>query len=296
MSDAATNLNAETRAKIATGWRAGAITAAELQKKKFAPIRFIVPGLLPEGVTVLASKPKVGKSWLALDLALAVAGDRYTLGDIKPEQGDVLALFLEDSERRIQNRMVKLMSGTGMIWPARLTLTTKWRRFDQGGLEDIAKWCDSVEKPTLIICDTIARLRPAQSGKGTMYADDTAALAPLQTLAGERCLAVAALHHQRKMDAEDPFDTVSGSLGLTGVADTILVLKRQAGNVVLHATGRDVETAELALSFNKRTCKWSILGAAADIQRSSERGRIIAGPNEVCHTAFTKRNSVSQRN
>jgi hypothetical protein len=42
------------------------VSAAALMKKQFAPIRWIVPGYLTEGLYVLAGAPKVGKSWLAL--------------------------------------------------------------------------------------------------------------------------------------------------------------------------------------------------------------------------------------
>src|SRR6266568_6499532 len=69
-------------------WRDGLITAAELQSKQFKPVRIILPRLIPEGVTVLAGKPKVGKSWLALDVCLAVADEnRFVLGDMKPVHG-----------------------------------------------------------------------------------------------------------------------------------------------------------------------------------------------------------------
>jgi hypothetical protein len=74
------------------------------------------------------------------------------------------------------------------------------------------------------------------------------------------------------MEADDPFDTVSGTHGLTCAADTILILKRSANGVTLYARGRDIEEAELAVQFNRNTCKWTILGQAADVHRSDERG------------------------
>jgi predicted ATP-dependent serine protease len=62
-------------------WRDGLITAKALQTKTFAPVRIILPGLIPEGVTIVAGKPKIGKSWLLFDICLAVAGDRFVLGE-----------------------------------------------------------------------------------------------------------------------------------------------------------------------------------------------------------------------
>ena len=90
------------RATKTAAWRDGIVTASALRTKTFAPVKFVVPGLIPEGVTLLVSKPKQGKSWLTLDLCVACAADRFTLGDIKPMQGNVLCLALEDSQRRFR--------------------------------------------------------------------------------------------------------------------------------------------------------------------------------------------------
>jgi hypothetical protein len=83
------------------------------------------------------------------------------------------------------------------------------------------------------------------------------------------------LHHDRKSEADDAFDTVSGTLGLTGAADTILIIKRRSNGVVLYARGRDIEESETAMLFDKATCRWTILGAASEVHRSSERARVI---------------------
>jgi hypothetical protein len=77
------------------------------------------------------------------------------------------------------------------------------------------------------------------------------------------------------MEADDPFDMVSGTNGLTGAADTILVLKRQAGNVTLYARGRDIEEKETACQFDKASCRWTLLGEAAEIHGSSHRAAIL---------------------
>src|SRR5262245_64249627 len=93
-------IRAERAKQDSKTWRDGLITAKALQTKAFAPVRIILPGLIPEGVTIVAGKPKIGKSWLALDVCLAVAGDRFVLGETKPVQGDVLYIAAEDNQRR----------------------------------------------------------------------------------------------------------------------------------------------------------------------------------------------------
>ena len=81
--------------------------------------------------------------------------------------------------------------------------------------------------------------------------------------------------HVRKAEAEEVFDTISGTLGLTAAADTILVLGQVAGCLTLCVRGRDVEDSEKAMRFDRSTCKWSILGEAADVARSDTKAKIL---------------------
>jgi hypothetical protein len=275
-----TNVSESDRAQLsakAFNWNEQTITAPELHAMTFTPIRYVVPGFVPEGLTLLVGRPKVGKSWLALDLCLACAGGWLTLGAIKAAPGDVLYLALEDGKRRLQRRIEKLMSQLGWEWPKRLRLVPAgcWRRSDQGGLADIEAWCNSVTNPVLVVIDTLERIRKPATGKSPQYSADYEAITGLQKIASDRSIAIIVLHHDRKAEADDAFDTVSGTLGLTGAADTILMLKRRSGGVILLARGRDIEESETALQFDKDTCRWRILGPAAEIQRSTERARVI---------------------
>jgi hypothetical protein len=272
------NVAAELDAKAdSPRWTVGAITAKDLQSKQFDPVRYVLPGFIPEGVTLLVGKPKLGKSWAALDLCIAAAADRFTFGTLKPAQGDVLYLALEDSQRRLKRRMAKLLPD-GVAWPSRLTLQTSWRRANDGGLDDMEAWCNSVPDPTLIMIDTLEKFRtPPKSGTQS-YSTDYEAITGLQAIAKSRPgLGIVLLHHDRKMDADDPFDTVSGTLGLTGAADTILIMKRKDGAVRLFVRGRDVEESDTPLQFNKNTCRWTLMNDTVAAERhSTERQQIIA--------------------
>ena len=103
-------------------WRDHTITAAELKRQQFEPVSYVVPGLIPEGLAILAGRPKVGKSWLALDVAVACASGRICLGDCQPEEGDVLYAALEDNPRRLQRRIDKILRPHTDEWPEQLTL------------------------------------------------------------------------------------------------------------------------------------------------------------------------------
>lgn len=265
--------NGNGHARSKQSWRDCAFTAAELQKREFKPVDFIVPGLLPEGLTLFAGRPKIGKSWGALDLCLGVAGGGCVFGGIRPAEGDVLYAALEDNPRRLQKRLDKLSSPLSTAWPPRLTLATTWRRLDAGGVDDIAEWCHSVSQPKLVVLDTLAGVRPIRTNNG--YAEDYDALTSAHRLANDLGIAILVLHHTRKMEAEDPLDTVSGTLGLSGCADTVLVINRTAQGTTLYGRGRDVEEFERALDFNKDTCRWRILGNADEVHRSDTRRAIL---------------------
>jgi RecA-family ATPase len=182
----ASRLADEKAGRIAPdAWRQKVFDAATLQGMTFPPLKFILPGYVPEGATLLVSRPKLGKSWLVLDLAIATAAGRFTLGELKPSQGDVLYLALEDGKRRLQRRITKLLPTFSFSWPPQLKIATEWRRADQGGLPDIESWIASVETPRLIIIDTLAQFRKVPNGRTQGYTDDYAAISELQKLASK---------------------------------------------------------------------------------------------------------------
>jgi hypothetical protein len=268
-----------------SAWKTGSFSARELQSFQFPALTWIVPNIIPaEGVALICSKPKFGKSWLAFDLCIACTTERYILGNIKPAQGSALYLALEDSKRRLQRRMTKLLPTFGATWPERLTLKTEWRRLHEGGLEDIRAWHADTKKtggkPILVVIDVLAMARKPV-GDRQLYEADYGALADLAKLANQLGLAIVVLHHTRKMAADDLMETVSGSYGIAGAVDTVLVMANKPNGAVLDVRGRDVESAELAIEFDKETCRWRLLGNAAEIHVSSQRARIIAALKEA---------------
>ena len=194
------------------------------KRKCSEPIKWVIPDLVCEGLTILAGRPKLGKSWLALDWSIGVASNTKVMNAFEPAcHGAVLYLALEDNQRRLLQRRCSTLLGTSN-WPAALTVATEWPRLDAGGLDAIREWIDGTTGPRLVIVDTLQKVRPIKANAG--YAEDYDALQHLQRLAGEEGIAVVILHHTRKMEADDPLDQVSGTLGLVGSADTTLVLDR----------------------------------------------------------------------
>lgn len=269
-----------TRKKLnggAESLRRRGVSMEALGVMEFKPIEFLVDGLIPhEGVTLVCSKPKVGKSWLLFDLCLSCAMGRTVLDDRRVAQGHTLYLALEDSLRRLRSRGEKLLAAHFAPWPADAVVETAWERVDQGGLNHLRDWATSVRanggNVACIAIDVLKMIRPAGQEKKTVYDRDYESLIGLRTLSHELGVAFVVSHHTRKTASDDLLDLVSGTLGLSGSADTIVVIERQAGdNFVFDIRGRDVEAQQLAATFDRETCRWHITGEAGEVQRSETR-------------------------
>lgn len=250
------------------------ISAAALMAKHFEPVNYVIPGLLAEGAFILAGPPKLGKSWLCYDFALAIASGRPVFGSIAITQGDVLYLALEDNERRLKSRLLK--KGIREA-PERLTLATEWPGLDGGCIAELETWADAVKRPILIIVDVLKMVRSAARSNESVYDADYRALTGLAQFARARGIAVLVVHHTRKMAADDPLESISGTNGLTGAADGVMVLKRDSGtgHCLLYVRGRDIEESEKAVRFEPDIGTWELLGEAAEIGRTNERQDIL---------------------
>jgi hypothetical protein len=250
-------------------------SAADLIAREFPEPKFAVEGLIAEGAVLLVGKPKLGKSWLALAMAIAVASGGRVLGSFPVIQGDVLHLALEDGPRRLQKRLKALLKD-GMA-PPRLSLATEWPRLNTGGLEALKDWLKAHPEARLIVVDTLKKIRPPERANTRLYDGDYDCLEPMASMARQYGVTILIVHHARKMAAEDAFDTVSGSTGLTGAADGSLVLMRARGqaDAILHATGRDFEEREIALRWDSQIFTWKALGEAAEFRLSKERQEVI---------------------
>ncbi|MBQ0819479.1 AAA family ATPase [Microvirga sp. HBU67558] len=250
-------------------------SARELRRREFSPIRYVVPDYIAEGCTLLAGRPKLGKSWLVLEMGLAVAMGEVCLGRIKCEHGDVLYLALEDNERRLRKRIDKVL-GPLNEWPEGFQYATEWPRANEGGLDAIRDWITSAQNPRLIIVDVLAMFKPARGDRENMYEADYHAIKGLQALASEFGVAIIVVHHTRKGGSDtDPFEKVSGTLGLSGAADTTIVLDRDSNGATLYGRGRDIEEIESAVEFNKGDCRWFVMGDVSEVRRSDERTTIL---------------------
>ena len=230
------------------------INGNELLKKKFTPLKWAIEGMIPSGCSILAGAPKVGKSRLSLNLCLAVAVENScALGCIDVVQGEVLYLALEDTQRRLQERILDAQLGDDVNL-SNLTVITNIPRQHEGGMEYIKWWLDEHTKARLVVIDTLQRFRKQLSGKGDRYAEDYDVVSEIKSVADKYDVPILIIHHLTKAkDTDDWLNEISGSMGIVGAADTIFSLKRARTNMygILHRTGRDVEEKDFSLKLEE---------------------------------------------
>jgi hypothetical protein len=250
---------------------AGVHDGAWLSGQNFPELRFAVEGLIPEGLTLLIGPPKAGKSWLALGLLLAVASGGVALGAIKATPARrVLYLALEDGDRRMQNRCYALLPPAGPI-PAEFAYQT--RVLPGTVLATIAAWLRRQPDTAMVVIDTPGKVMPPAIPGESAYQRDYRIGSALKRIADDNPgLSVVVLHHDRKAASEDFVDSVSGTHGLAGSADTVVVLvrKRQSAEGSLLVTGRDISENEYALIMTDGK-EWRL--AAADLQGAAALAR-----------------------
>jgi hypothetical protein len=258
------------------GTKAGVyFNAADLMHREFPDPKWAVPGLVAEGLNLLVGAPKLGKSWLCLGLAVAVASGGVALGKVPVEAGSVLYAALEDTPRRLQGRLRSVLHGDPA--PAGLHITTGLPKMPDATAY-LDGWLAAHKDARLVIVDVLRKIRPPDLGRNA-YGEDYDVMSTLKSLADRHGVAVIAVHHTRKqIDDSDVFNEVSGSTGLTGAADAILIAKRarNTAEAVLHVTGRDVTEQEYGLTWQVETCQWELLDEPVALATmGSTRRRIL---------------------
>ena len=241
--------------------------------------KFIVEGLLPEGLHILAGSPKVGKSWLALWICFQVSKGEPVWG-LTTTAGTVLYLCLEDSYTRIQNRLFQLTDDA----PNTLHFANLSGSIGDGLENQISSFLSEHTDTNLIVIDTLQKIRDIIPDSNS-YASDYRDLSSLKNLAESHHIAILLIHHLRKMKDDDPMNMISGTTGLSGAADSNFVLTRKDRNspqAELHCTGRDIESRVLGLCFRKETRTW-------ELSKPIESEKEATDPELIFLSEFLKR-------
>lgn len=247
-------------------------TVSELMQTEFTEPNWAVPGIIPAGLTILGGKPKLGKSWLLLQIAQAKSTGGKFAG-VKLDKAKVLFLALEDSPRRLKDRLIKQKAPKD----ADICFVTEWKVLSDGGLIDLQNQVIT-NGYQLVIIDTLSRFiggRVDQKDPGEV----TDALGALQHFAITQNIAIVIIDHHRKsngLEDGDPIEDVLGSISKGGVVDCGIGLYRKRGKheATMKLTGREVAERELSFEWDGALFCWQYLGEANQVREDTDKGRV----------------------
>ena len=250
------------------------VDGAALMSQPLRPPNFVVDTLLSQGLHILAGSPKVGKSWLALWLAVTVAKGE-PVWNLASKQGTTLYLCLEDSVLRIQNRLFEITEDA----PDSVHFCTECAPIGQGLEEQVEYFLAQHPDTALVIVDTLQMIRPVHDAT---YANDYRDLSVLKRMADRHGIAVLLIHHLRKEKAADVFCRISGTTAISGAVDSSFTLveeRRGTARAKLTCIGRDIEYRELELQRNGENV-WELVSDSRE-QLSLGEGRIVCLLSEL---------------
>ena len=272
--------NTTNSSTTTTDWPTPVIMS-ELMAKRFSPPAWLIPGIIPKGLTILGGKPKVGKSFFALQMSLAIAAGSHAFGskEHQCEPGKILYCAIEDFLPRLQMR-IKGLINMGAAWHTdEFTAVEQLPKIGEGGIEYFEAHCKTHPDTKLIVVDVLSKFR-SFNGKqrGTIYDQEYAELSPMQGFTSQNDVSVLFVHHLTKREnPDDVYDELSGSTALGGVPETLMVLKRVGNNATLHVKGKNMP--EQQLGFVSKVvddmCSWQLVGEVPEQQVSRERQDII---------------------
>ncbi len=230
------------------------ISSVEIMNTPMKKQRFIIDGMIYPGIHILSGDPKIGKSWMMLDMCLEVAKGESFLGR-KTEQGQVVYMALEDTFVSLQSRMYELTDE-----PSENLFFTLLANSIGNGLEEDLRECKKMFPDLkMVVIDTLQKIRNNIDMK---YGADYRELSVLKSIADSLGIAIVLVHHNRKAHDSNPNNLISGTNGIAGCADGLLVFTRNGENAKLHISGRGAPSLELNLKREKS--KWILLDDAPE--------------------------------
>ena len=259
-----------------------AISGAKLMDLEFMPQEFVVRGLLPNGLSILGGAPKIGKSWLMLELALRVAKGEPMWG-METKQGTVLYYCLEDTLKRIQQRLYCITENA----PDTLLFETATGTLATNLEEELLLYISKYPDMSLIIIDTFQMVRGSKGDPS--YGSDYDDIQKLKRISDSQNVAILLVHHLRKMGDRDPVNKLSGTTGISGAVDCVYILDKSArleDVATLTCTGRDIQQRELELRFDQTNCVWNMISDNAEDETKKLPPEMVAFVDFVKHISF----------
>lgn len=257
----------------------GSIIASDLQDMHIEPPQWLIPNVLPQGLAILCASSKVGKSWMSMQMCLAITTGKNFL-DYPTKKAGCLYLALEDSLYRLKDRLNKLLDGDDA--PSNFYMGVTAGILDGNLIQQLDEELEEHPDIKLIIIDTLQKVRGSAKKNEIAYATDYRELSELKNYADKHKVCIFLIHHLRKMaDENDVFNMISGSNGIMGVCDTIFIIykkKRQDDNATLFMTGRDIRQQDIVLNFDEDKFRWNMVGSAKDEEDKRKKREYESNP------------------
>jgi len=259
-----------------TAWRMGT-KASEIRETEYEDIPAVVEGLIFPGITFINGKSKLGKSFLALQVAHAVETGGTVLGR-KCAKGSVLHYSMEDGKRRNKKRWKQMgISPTEAMYQFR-DRKPKIPLLNMGLVEEIEDWIKNTPDAKLVIIDPYVKVKKTLGGhKLNAYENDNYNLQDIYTLANKYNIAIVFIHHTKKKSEDDVFDEINGSAGIQSNCDSMIVIssnRRKGTNPVLSCLPKDAEHQEFEISLNPK-CTWEYVGKPGEANRTKLQTTIL---------------------
>lgn len=250
------------------------VSATELYQGKIAQLRVLFDDLLWDGLTMFIARPKAGKSWLTLQLAICVAGGRPVDGIKAAECGPVLYLALEEPRARTMARLRKIAAPGD--WTTNLHFLYDLLPLMGGGAEQLALLIAKL-RPRLVVVDTLtAIIKGGGKRESDVFRSQYAEVSRLRKLAEELKTAMVVVHHERKGISDGAIESIAGTGGIAAAVDTVWALKRKPeSEATLDVLGREIEERTLALRFEQEPFGWRVLGDDALQLLNGERREVL---------------------
>jgi len=253
------------------------VSAKDIQTMELKPINWIIEDLIPEGLGILAGRPKIGKSWLALNLGLAIAQGGTALGLFNANANKVLYIPYEDNYRRLKDRINKIMcveyqreAPVNLVYPN----DCDFPKLNDTGLETLKKILDEDDSIKFVVIDTLGRaIVRSNKRNANPYQDEYDFGAALQKIAIQKCISILLVHHTTKAKYDDIYDSVLGTTGLTASPDLLMMLYKDQNKYMLSLTGRDIEEKDYVMDFDD--CLWNVDSETSQLRTTPEREKIL---------------------
>lgn len=249
---------AKKEAKKSVGpkhWTGKELMCADVPKPKF-----YVGNMIPEGLTIIVSPAKTGKSFLVSGLAIAICRGTNALGHIPTNWSEVLYLDMEQNPSKAKSRWEQVLCGERM--PEGLHIFFEWKPFDKGGLQMLEMELDKYPAIGVVFVDVFTKVKPTSQKGANAYDQEYAMLADVKAIADKRKIAIVVVHHTNRTKSEDPLDTISGTNAMSGAPDALWILSRARGKTIgkLYVTGRAASEGEYSLIWSPAVGMWTLSG------------------------------------